>query len=338
MRKLKLTFLITIYQCVFVTVCFAQEGIIGGAGQFTNNIGNAAAANRKAADQMLQQALMEEKQALSTFPPNIALLAKAGASARAGLQADNQSRHFAQASMNAINTGNQSGQFDTKNYGGMSEEQIKQLATSSSPYAGQVKSNLASWGIQVDESGNNIQLPLGMGKISLDIAMTQMETGMKAAAKLLGYDPNEVSKGLLAAQQDEQKLAAKVAAEINSANQASEASVKAEDRSPAESSSKVAPSGEELSATQNAQLEAQSQFAAPGGVEDAEERSILFAMEESKLGKFRSELVKKLGVDDFSVKGNADQDIFKMVHIRYQVIRRLDGFIESSDHVIASGQ
>lgn len=307
-----------------------SQGLIGSAGQFSRDIGQAAASNRQVADQLLQQALADEKKALSTFPPSIGLLAKAGLSALDGMRADDQAKSFAQSTLHAINTGEHSGQFNAESFGARSPDQIRNLATTNSAYRGEVQSRLASWGIKMSENGSSFELPLGLGSVSTSIGYADVEKGMRTAARLLGYNPEEVSSGLQEAVRAREAIVARAQLQSGALAGGEASALSGGARLPSrETGGWGAPAaGGKLSAAESVGAR-EITNAGLMTLDFSEDKNIEVAVREAELAKFRGELQKKLGLPLVEVRGTRDQDLFQMVHVRYQLLREIKTFIES---------
>ncbi len=299
---------------------FAVSDVIGTAGDFTRETGSrGAVANRQIADQLYKQSLADEKAAWSSFPPNVALLSKALAQSKDAKLADDQAKEFARAALHGIHTGGNSGEFKLKEYGVVSEKELNNLANSSSQYRGAVESKLGKYGMKLSDDQMSVKTPLG--ELPINMSISKLEGGLRKIAENLGYKADDVSKGLRAAEQTRDGIAAQVMAAVDKNLGSSGAASGTGDL---DSPATTAAGGE---------LPAEAKNGA-GGAEANQDGTFVQddSSRQAELLKNREMFLQKLGAstgENLGPMGSANDDLFRMVHVKYQSMRAEGVFIES---------
>ncbi len=307
-------------------------GIAGRHGYETGTKG--AVTNRQIADQLYKQSLADEAAAWRSFPPNAALLAKALQHSQDAKLADDQAKEFARAALHSAKTGSKSGEFSNARYGMISESKLKELSTTSSPYMKQVESKLGSYGMKLSADKMALQTPFGKFNVNMD--GSALEKLLGSVATKLGYSASEVSKGLRAAEAARDAIAAKAGA-ANKQYVVDEDPAKAqgsglEDSAAAKRLAAAAAQGRDPASAGQAAEKAIGSNAGSATVKDFEEKPLksLDQMEQELL-ESRKALGRTLGMASAADPlGRKSQDIFQMVHVRYQSLRSQGAFIEIS--------
>jgi hypothetical protein len=300
------------------------SGIVNAAGQWAQQIGTAGAqANRNTANQLFQQALADKAQGIATL--NVGLLSQALTEAQQGIKADDQARHLAQTSLEALQSGNTSGQVDLSGKYGTSEEDMRDLANNSSPYLGAVQSAMSSFGIQVDHSSAVIKSPFGT--FPIDASPDAMGSALGKIANALGYSANGVNAGIQSGLANANNIATKAMADAQAALGAGGAG-----RNPAATTGAAAAAPGAAGGTDKLNKEVAKGGAAKAGDASKVGASGLTAEQdmrarEAALAKSREELLRKMGSTSDSLGGRAD-NLFAIVHERYQEMRHQGQFNE----------
>lgn len=180
-------------------------GAIGAGGDFAYQTGTRGALiNRTATDDLYSTALKYEEQAWSSFPPNIKLLAKSFQMGRDANKTDEQSVEFSRAALKAMNSGVQSGTLDAKKYDLLDAKQLKNWATVQNPNVAVAKerfSRYEKYGIKLGKD-NTLTTPAGDLNLKGDISSGTL---MKIASAL-GYDPADVAAGLKEAEEERNRI------------------------------------------------------------------------------------------------------------------------------------
>jgi hypothetical protein len=307
-------------------------GAIGDYGFQTGSRG--AVVNRRLADQLYKQSLEDEKNAWKSFPPNVSLLSRALAYSKDGKTADDQAKEFARAALHGMVSGNQSGPFDAASHGIVSVDELKNLAEKNSPYQKQVENKLNSYGgMHLDADKMVLKTPVG--DFSVNISREAMETGMRAFATLTGYNPDDVTKGI----QDAARLRDQLAAEtMKQVDAELAAKAKAAGQTPEQKTAADA---------ENPGAEAQSGQAQPEGARDP--ATAVAALDPATLANesdwdakqrefqmHQAAIARSLGMQVQSVEnkdplGSPNQNLFQMIHDKYQAMRGDGVFLETMD-------
>src|SRR5665213_1691055 len=190
------------------------SGIVNSAGQWAQQVGTVGAqANRNTADQLFQQALQHTAQGIATL--NVGLLSQALTEAQQGIKADDQARHFAQTSLQALQSGNAGGTVDLAGKYGTTEDQMRNLANTSSPYLPEVQSSMNSVGIQVNHDKAVINTPFG--EFPMDAGPEDMSKAIGKVANALGFSANGAAAGVQAGLSNANSIAQKALADAQSA-------------------------------------------------------------------------------------------------------------------------
>ena len=172
------------------------KGIVNAAGTYGHNIGTVGAgANRQAANNLFQQGLNDEAQGFATL--NVGLLSKALTEGLSGVQADDQSRRFGQASMQALQSGGDSGNVVLSKYG-TSEDQIRDFANNSSPLMPSAQHEFDRFGIQVNHDKSLLQTPYGNFPLntSIDDHVQDLAKIISSIAEAHGLSSKDVMSGI----------------------------------------------------------------------------------------------------------------------------------------------
>ncbi|MGE3682859.1 MAG: hypothetical protein AB7G93_14130 [Bdellovibrionales bacterium] len=316
----------------------AQSDLIGVAGQYTQELGaRGAVTNRRVADELYRRALQDEAEAWKSFPPNVSLLSRALTQSKEGKMADDQAKEFARAALHGNRTGHQAGELAQSKYGAVDESTLRSLATGSSPYMPAVESKLGSYGLKLSPDKMSLSTPFGSLAVNMD--MHKYEGLLRKAAETFGVSPDKVSNGIRSAIQTRDNLARQFAAEnsVPAGREGREGFATFASASDAESGSRG-----------GAADASDSRFSPQGSgahVEpDQEPQSEppddpLWEEKQKELETNRRQLASQLGIRDardldVTVKsplGRPKQNIFGMIHMRYQSLRQR-GVFEEDDH------
>lgn len=309
-----------------ITVQAQTADIIGTAGRYGYETGTkGAVGNRQIADQLYKQALADEAAAWRTFPPNASLLSKALQQSKDAKLADDQAKEFARAALHGANTGAQSGEFSNSRYGMISESQLKDLATTNSPYMKQVESKLGSYGMKLSSDQMSLQTPFG--KFSVDMNGSAFEKLLGSVATKLGYSAADVTKGLRAAEAARDGIARKTVAAIER-----------EGPTPAGGAGSLPEAEKNLPGRALASVQSEDgAIGSTGGsamvkdFEEAERPQKSWDEIQMEIMEKRKALGRAIGLQaESDPLGRKNQDIFQMIHVRYQSLRTKGVFIETS--------
>jgi hypothetical protein len=308
------------------------NGIVNAAGQWAQQVGTVGArANRNTADQLFQQALQHEAVGRATL--NVGLLSQALTESQQGIKADDQARHFAQTSLQALKSGNSAGQVDLAGKYGTTEAEMQDLANNSSPYLPQVQSKMGGYGIKVDHDAAVIKTPFGT--FPIDAGPADMAGAMGKIANALGFSASGVGAGVQSGLISANAIAAKAMADAKSAaanggraiasDSAGAAGAGGKDGLDKNAAAKDAKAASDAGVGRNA---ASGTAAATGLTAEQD-----LAAREAALNKSREEMLKATGTTD--AFGDKNSDLFGIVHARYQEIRREGGFNEYGQRMAA---
>lgn len=299
---------------------FAVADVIGTAGDFSRSNSQGAVANRAIADKLYKQALSDHDRAWSSFPPNVGLLSKSLQMSKDAKAADDQAKEFARGAMHGVHTGGNSGDFELKKFGIASAKELDNLANGSSPYMPAAEKTLGKYGMKLSSDKMSIKTPLGT--LPLDMSITALEKGLRGVASGLGYNPDDVSRGLAAAVKERDGIAAQAMAAMNKGAGAGAAS------SASNGSIGLPNGGKEVTAPVAANT---ATAAAPGaGDNSSQAQGPINEIDkrQEELQRNRAQFLKSMGVQSGDPLGASHQDIFKMVHLRYQSMRSEGEFFE----------
>lgn len=293
--------------------------IINRAGELGYETGTrGAVANRRVADELYRQALENERKAWQSTPPNVSLLAKALQQSKDAKAADDQAKEMARAALHASNTGSKSGDFINSRYGMISESKLKELSSTNSPYQSRVEQTLGGYGLKLSADKMILQTPFG--KFSVNAEDSTLLRTASSIAKSLGYNPGDVAKGqkdaIAARDAVAQKTVAEVDKELASRGKGQDA----------ESSRQLAgvPSASSEADGKNDKVIGSQAGAQPvknfDGSTTTPVTKTLTEAEQEVLRK-RKAMGRELGLNEIDALGRSTQDIFQMIHSRYQ---RLD--------------
>jgi hypothetical protein len=307
----------------FSSYAFGGADIIGTAGQFNTEAGSrGAVANRQMADQLYQQSLKDEAAAWKGVIPDVGLLSKALHESKEAKAADDQAKEFARAALKANATGAASGDFQSSRYGGtLSETQLRDLATKSSPYESAVQGKLGGYGMKLDADRMSLTTPLG--KFPIGMSTDELERTLVGVAKNFGFGGESVSKGIQDAIKTREAIAAKTMAAVD----AQLAKSGGADRGPASDGGKApgtagtaAEAKNEASATA---AEAAAQSSNEPGISELEKRRRALAENKNAIKRQMGMLAN----ENTDPLGGPDQDIFQMVHMKYESLKAEDIFL-----------
>ncbi len=303
---------------VILNAAPAQAGadtadVIGAAGRLGYETGTkGAVTNRRVADQLYQQALADEKQAWKSFPPNVGLLAKALQESKDAKAADDQAKEHARAALHSSNTGAHSGDFINQRYGMVEESKLKELSNTSSPYMPQVEKALGGYGLKLSSDKMHLQTPFGKFSVNPDdSALLKMASAM---ATKLGYSAADVAKGQQEAIKARDAIARQAVAGLEKEAQPKAGAAADGGRNVASEEGKFPGNKKD----EDKAIGAKAGAEAVKNFESASTVKPLSEAEQEVLDK-RKALGKELGMgDDVDPLGRKTQDIFQMIHTRYQ--------------------
>lgn len=300
----------------------ATADVIGQAAESARQNSQAAQANRNLADQLYRQALQDHDNAWSSFPPNVGLLSKALQESKDAKAADDQAKEFARGAMHSIHTGGNSGDFNLQKYGVLSEQQLSDLANKSSPYMPAAEKTLGKYGMELTPDKMSIKTPLGT--LPLDMSMNVLEKGLRGIASKLGYNPDDVSSGLKAGERARDAMASKIMNQLGSSVSTRTAGGPGASVAPESSGAGFGEGKRDDKPVASANAAAEnSGEGVPSGTSGDNRQE--------ELQRNRKAFLEKMGVGILSADplGASHQDIFKMVHLRYQALRSEGEFIET---------
>lgn len=300
------------------------NGVVNSAGQWAQQVGTVGArANRDAADQLFKNSLQHEAQGWSSFPPNIGLLSQALTESQQGIKADDQARHFAQTSLQALKTGNTAGNVDLAGKYGSTEDDLRDLANHSSPYLPAVQAKLDGYGIKVDHDKDLIKTPFGQFPMNISPEDLAKEAGKIASS--LGFSAASigegVSKAIAGAQEIGQRALAKAQAEANQGRSVASTGADGSSGTASEAKSGGA-AGDKATGIAKAGIEAANKNPGAGTTAEQDLQARTLA-----LSKSREEMALTMG-NQSELLGDKRQNLFAIVHERYQELRHQGSFNE----------
>lgn len=325
---------------IFSQLVFAQSatnltGVIGDYGTETGTRG--AVTNRKIADELYRQSLQDERNAWKSFPPNVSLLSRALANSKDAKAADDQAKEFARAALHGVSSGSQSGKFDAAAHGIVSQQELKNLSEKSSPLRPQVESALNSYsGMKLDADKMVLKTPFG--DISVDVDRETMTKVMKGAAIALGYSADDVQRGVDDAARLRDEIAQKAMKEVD-------AQISAAKKNAEENGSAGAGPNSAVAAAQDAQLgegvnEERRDPASAGLIAGTDKNGVDWDAKQREFLANQNQIRRQMGMKVQSAGTNAlgskDQNLFQMVHEKYQSIRATGVFIETMEPIAAA--
>jgi hypothetical protein len=295
------------------------NGIVNAGGQWAQQVGAVGAqANRNAANQLLQLSLQHEAQGFASFPPNFGLLSQALTEARQGIKADDQAKHLAQTSLEAMQVGNTAGNVDLSKYG-TTQAQLQDLANNSSPYLSQVTSDMGKYGISVDHSTFVIKTPFGT--VPADPTPDQMAAAIANGAKYFGANVSDLANAVRGALSESDAIAKKAMADAQAGSGA-----KARDVAGAGTGGDVDKSKDpKKEKTAAASATSAAKNAPELAAENDHNKSFDMSERELALARSRAAMRDKLGLkaDDIAT---SDLSLYGLVHQRYQELYVLGRF------------
>lgn len=302
------------------TRAFATADVIGQAAESARQNSQAAQINRHLADQLYKQALQDHDKAWSSFPPNVGLLSKALQESKDAKAADDQAKEFARGAMHSIHTGGNSGDFNLQKYGVLSEQKLSDLANRSSPYMPAAEKTLGKYGMQLTPDKMSIKTPLGT--LPLDMSMNVLEKGLRGIASKLGYNPEDVTSGLRAGEKARDAMAAKLMNNIENGSAA---------RTAVEGPVGIGPRQLEPSGADAKREERPLAMSGEPTESNPADQSVAGGeSRQEELQRKREAFLERMGLGLAGAEplGASQQDIFKMIHLRYQALRTEGKFIE----------
>lgn len=305
----------------------AQSDIIGTTGRFSTETGSrGAVANRQVADQLYRQAIEDEKTAWKTFPPNVSLLAKALTESKEAKQADDQAKEFARASLHGMNSGSRQGDFSGSQYGKVDEKEMRSLASGSSPWAPAAQGRLGAYGLKLDADRMSLQTP--MGKFPVGMPMEKYEQLLRSVATSMGYRASDVTRGIQDAIRARESIARAVQSGFESGNAVGNLAGAAAREGGGLPGGMVGGPPATVHQGGSRATAALSSGARGGHGEDQNPSDRYLTAD---LARNRRQFLQQMGarvVDDQTARANMMDDIFQVVHLRYQSIRAEGSFIE----------
>lgn len=301
------------------------NGVVNSAGQWADQVGTVGAqANRNTADQLFKQALQHEAQGIATL--NVGLLSQALTESQQGIKADDQARHLAQTSLQALKSGNTAGNVDLSGKYGTSEDAMRAIANSTSSYYPQVQSKLSGYGIKIDHDASVIKTPFGT--FPINASPEDMAKAMAKVAGALGYS-GDVGAGVKAGLANANGIAKKAAADAQLS--ASKGSLAVASDTATSGDGGASANSDESKGPDSGKTAAQ---AAPKEVKlDPSKAATSLTAEQdmqarlTTINKQRAEMLAGMdGVKDLF--GDRGMDLFKIVHDRYQEMRHQGSFNE----------
>jgi len=288
--------------------------VIGTAGELGYETGTrGAVANRRVADELYKQALENERRAWQSTPPNVSLLAKALQQSKDAKAADDQAKEMARAALHASHTGAKSGDFINQRYGMVPESKLKELSSTNSPYQSQVEKTLGGYGLKLSADKMILQTPFG--KFSTSAEDSSLLKAASAVAKSLGYNAADVEKGQKDAIAARDGVAKKTVSEVDKELAARGKNKSADGRSLA--SIPGAAAGPEAG-TDAKVIGAEAGAKAVKSFEGASPVTKTLSEAEQEVLRKRKAMGRELGFDEVDTLGRSTQDIFHMIHTRYQ--------------------
>lgn len=316
----------------------AQVGIIDASGRSIESVGSiGAVANRRAADNLFQDAINDERRAISKFPPNVGLLSKALVQTMSGIKADNQSRANGRAAIESLRVGDSSGIVDvTKEYGQLNRAQIQHYASHSSPHLPQVEKTLAKYGMGVSSDRQSLTSPIG--NIPLDLDPKALSDLISKVVEQKGLSSEGVKEGVQAGIDNQNAIGKEISdqarAELERLTKGLQDDRQKEGTDEGASGGKEELDGENQGAMREDLVDQESDQENSGEKSGGMERAA-FGIEPS--GNRGPAGLGGGGGGTFSleaeggpiaVKGASHQDIFEMITIRYQIRKSQGTFLE----------
>lgn len=334
---MKLGWILNLFICLALGAPLAHAnpgGVLGASGNLGGAASAGALANRQMADQLFKDSLENERDAYKSFPPDVSKLAQALTQAMNGMQANNQSRAMADNALQSFNSGEHSGYLDHEFYN-TNKQQMQKISATSSPYLPHVKSKLEGYGIEVSPDYQSIKTPFG--EFPMDASPETIAAELSKVAQSFGASAGPVQAGVRSAIEGRDQLAAEVTmksqeymeqfGEFNTAGGYSN-SVSAPESSYGEDSdsddsysfnrSEDSKKRKKTSSTNLASL-------SPKGVQQ----------HEKKLENYRRKLMRKMGLSKYHVIGHRDDNLFEMVHQRYQRLNRQNRVLKTNPRHLA---
>jgi hypothetical protein len=280
--------------------------VIGSAGDYGREAGQAAETNRRLADQLYQQSLASEKAGWASTIPNVGLLMKALQQSKDAKSADDQSKEFARAALKASETGARSGEFISSRYGMVPESKLKELSTTSSKYMPQVEKNLGRYGMKL--SADKMTLQTLFGNFATNAEDGVLLNAATSIMKKMGFSTAGIEKGVKEAISERDELAKKLMeeAEQKATKTAEDGSNAGRQIASVEPPKAVEEGNKVIGAAAGAS--AVKDFDAPDW--NATEKAVL---------ESRKAMGKELGLESSAEPlGRRTQDIFRMINLRYQ--------------------
>lgn len=327
----------------------APAGVVGASGQLASVAGaKGAAVNREVSDQLYSKALNYEKQAWSSFPPNVGLLTKSFALGRDAAAAESQSKDLARAGLSGVSSGAQSGDINQLGLQLVGTDKMKEWATTSSAGAQEGKARMSKYekyGIHFDHDSMKLKTPAG----DIDVSKEALAEGGQIAkiAGFFGYDPADVKTALQESLAERDAVVKSATAQVEAQLAEKEAALKAK----GENNPTVAGTGEETKSREIAGLssgEEDGNGPAADGASlnadgtpnegDAAAPAVPLAENELDAVKMREDVLnanlnlvrRQMGMSDVKSTdpiGKPEEDIFKMVHQRYLVVEQNGRFL-----------
>lgn len=307
---------------LFLTAFAQTADIIGRAGDLGYETGTrGAVANRRVADELYRQALENERRAWQSTPPNVSLLSQALQQSKDAKAADDQAKEMARAALHAANTGSKSGDFINSRYGMISEAKLKELSNTNSPYQSKVEKTLGGYGLKLSADKMVLQTPFG--KFAVNAEDSTLLRAASSVAKSLGYNPTDVAKGQRDAIAARDAVAKKTVTEVDRelAERGGQRQLASVPVATASEASSTAVQSDPLIGSQ-AGAQAVKNF---DGSTTAAVSKTLNEAEQDVLQQ-RKAMSRALGLDEIDALGRSTQDIFQMIHSRYQRLEAQGSF------------
>jgi hypothetical protein len=320
-----------LFSFILSSVAFAQapasqygNGVVNAAGQWAQVVGTEGArANRNTADQLFKQSLQHEAQGIATL--NVGLLSQALTESQQGMKADDQARHFAQTALQALKSGNTAGNVDLAGKYGTTEEEMRTLANTSSPYLPAVQAKLDGYGIKVDHDNAVIKTPFGT--FPADASPSDIGKTLGKIAGSLGFSSDGISAGVQAAVANANSIAQKAYADAKALSAAAGRSVAGVAGAESNTSAVDKNLGKEAVVAKGDAGKSDASSGKEGASAGLTAEQDMLARTEA-VNKAREEMMKKMGGTVADSLGARDTDLFGIVHERYQTMRRQGGFNE----------
>jgi hypothetical protein len=320
-----------------VVLVFVMAGAYGQTSNLIGNIGDfgresgsrGAEVNRQLADQLYQQALANERAAWSGKTPNVSLLSKALQQSKDAKAADDQAKEFARAALHASNSGAHSGDFINSRYGMTDESRLKELSSTSSPYMPQAENTLGGYGLKLSADKMSLQTPFGKFSVNTDNS-TLLKMAGSIAAKM-GYKAADVETGQKEAIQEREALAQKIAQAVDQQLNVQKANAE-EAAATGRQLASLKPADPNVSGNAGADRDSGvigSEAGAPAvkNFEMSAADPDWNATEKALLAN-RKAMGREMGMESAADPlGRKTQDIFRMIHLRYQSLHSEGAFL-----------